>query len=81
MCLAVPGELLDATGDDPLTRVGRVSFGGVVRSVSLAYVPEARPGDYLVVHAGFALSVLDQEQAAEVFAALEQLSAAGPESG
>ena len=75
MCLAVPGELLEITDEDPLRRAGRVSFGGVVREANLAFVPEAKPGDYLVVHAGFALSVLDQEEAAEVFACLAQMEA------
>jgi hydrogenase expression/formation protein HypC len=74
MCLAVPGLLLSIDGDDPLLRSGRVSFGGVVRPVQLAYVPEARVGDYLVVHVGFAISVLDQLQARRV---LDELTAAG----
>ena len=63
MCLAVPGRLLSIDGSDPLLRSGRVSFGGVVRSVQLAYVPEAEVGDYLIVHVGFALSVLDEAAA------------------
>ena len=48
MCLAVPGKILSCTGDDPLERVGRVSFAGIVRDVSLAYVPEAQVGDYAI---------------------------------
>ena len=73
MCLAVPGKLLDIEGDDPLTRSGRVSFGGAVRRVNLAYVPEAVVGDYVNVHVGFALSVVDAEEAQRVFAALREL--------
>jgi hydrogenase expression/formation protein HypC len=75
MCLAVPGRLLEITGDDPLFRAGRVSFAGVVKAVSLSCVPEARVDDYVLVHAGMALSVVDQAEAAEVFAYLEQLGA------
>ena len=70
MCLAVPGQLLEITGDDPCFRTGRVSFGGVVKSVSLACVPEAKVDDYLLVHVGMALSVVDQKEAAETFAYL-----------
>ena len=74
MCLAVPGRLLSIEGSDPLLRSGRVSFGGAVRSVQLAYVPEAEVGDYLVVHVGFALSVLDEAAAQRL---LNDLLAAG----
>lgn len=71
MCLAIPGELLSVTGDDPLTRQGRVAFGGLVKPVNLACVPEARPGDYVLVHAGLALSVIDAEEARRTLAYLE----------
>lgn len=73
MCLAVPGKLLEITDDDPLKRSGKVSFGGIVKEVSLALVPEARVGDYVNVHVGFALSVLDEEEAGEVFEYLRQI--------
>jgi hydrogenase expression/formation protein HypC len=75
MCLAVPGKILSITGDDDLTRMGKVSFGGVVKEVSLAYVPEARPGDYVIVHAGFALSLLDEAEAEKVFEDLRAIQA------
>lgn len=64
MCLAVPGRVLSVEGDD-LQRTGRVDFGGVLRDISLAYLPEARPGDYVLVHVGLALSVVDEEAARE----------------
>ncbi|WP_099240364.1 HypC/HybG/HupF family hydrogenase formation chaperone [Synechococcus sp. BDU 130192] len=81
MCLAVPGKILEITGDDPLFKMGRVSFSGVVREVSLAYVPEAQVGDYAVVHAGFALSVLDEVAATETLATLAEMeSFAGGDS-
>jgi hydrogenase expression/formation protein HypC len=60
MCLAVPGQVLSIVGDDPLFRKGKVSFGGVTREVSLAYVPEVQVGDYVIVHVGFALSKVDE---------------------
>jgi hydrogenase expression/formation protein HypC len=70
MCLAVPGKVLSIAGDDPLTRVGRVSFGGIVKEASLACVPEAKVGDYVLVHVGFAISKLDEEEARRVLAYL-----------
>ena len=63
MCLALPGRILEITGDTPLERRARVSFGGVVKETSLAYVPQADVGDYVIVHVGFALSVVDEAEA------------------
>jgi len=62
MCLAIPGKILSIEGDD-LHRSGRVSFGGVVRAVSLAYLPEATIGDYAIVHAGVAIARVDEAEA------------------
>lgn len=73
MCLAVPGKILSTTGDDPLMRSGKVSFGGVAKEVSLAYVPEAKVGDYVVVHVGFALSIVDEAEAQQTLAEIAQL--------
>ena len=73
MCLAVPGKVLEITGDDPFFRTGRVSFGGVVKSVSLACVPEAKTGDYVLVHVGMALSIVDEAEAQEVFRYLQAM--------
>jgi hydrogenase expression/formation protein HypC len=67
MCLAIPGKILSVEGNDPLLRTGRVNFGGIVKDVSLGYVPEARVGDYVIVHVGFAISTLDQDEAMRVF--------------
>lgn len=72
MCLAVPGKVLTVTGTD-IDRAGRVSFGGIVKEVSLAYVPEARVGDYVLVHVGFAISVMDEAEASQVFQYLKQI--------
>lgn len=63
MCLAVPGEVLSIEGEDELTRQGRVAFGGVVKQVNLAYVPEAAIGDYVLVHAGCAIATIDPVEA------------------
>jgi hydrogenase expression/formation protein HypC len=76
MCLAIPGRILEITGDDDLSRAGRIDFGGVIREASLAAVPEARVGDFVIVHAGVALSVLDEEEARLVFETLRELDAA-----
>ena len=77
MCLAVPGEIVRIEGEDPVYRVGQVSFAGVIKEVSLAYVPEARVGDYALVHAGFAISLLDPEQAEQVWGYLKEMRDAG----
>lgn len=73
MCLAVPGQVLSVEGDDPLTRQGRVSFAGLVKVVNLAYAPEAETGDYVLVHAGFAIAVIDEEEAQRTLAYLAEV--------
>jgi len=73
MCLAIPGKLTTITGDDPLTRAGKVDFGGVLKEVSLAYVPEVKVGDYVIVHVGFALSRVDEAEANQVFEYLREM--------
>ena len=73
MCLAVPGKVLSVTDGDPLLRSGRVSFGGVVKEVSLACVPEAVPDDYVLVHVGMAISVVDPREAKRVFDYLQEM--------
>lgn len=76
MCLAVPGKVMDVSGED-LDRSGRVSFGGVIKDVSLAYVPEAQVGDFVIVHVGFALSKVDEAEARRVFEVLEEMGELG----
>ncbi len=73
MCLAVPGKITSISGDDPLLRTGKIDFGGVLKEASLAYVPEAKPGDYVIVHVGFAISRLDEAEAKKVFEYLRQM--------
>jgi hydrogenase expression/formation protein HypC len=75
MCLAVPGQLISTAGDG-MARTGRVSVGGVVREVSLALVPEAQVGDYVIIHVGAALSVVDEAEAQETFRYLQAMQEA-----
>jgi hydrogenase expression/formation protein HypC len=70
MCLAIPGRILGISGDDPLLRVGRIDFGGVIKEVNLVYTPEARPGEYVLVHVGFAMAVIDEIEAQRMFQTL-----------
>lgn len=74
MCLAIPGKIVEISGSEPLSKTARVSFGGVVKTVSLAYVPEVEIGDYVVVHVGFALSKIDEDAARETLADLQQIA-------
>ena len=73
MCLAVPGKILSVAGDEPLMRTGKISFGGVVKEANLAFVPEAVVGDYVLVHAGCAISTVDEQEAMRVFEYLRQM--------
>lgn len=66
MCLALPGEIIEILDEEDLLRPARVSFGGILKQVSLACLPEARVGDYVLVHVGFALSLLDPAEAEKV---------------
>jgi len=72
MCLAVPGKVLEIDEENPM-RMAKVDFGGIVRDASLAYVPGAQVGDYVIVHAGFAISQMDEEEALETFKLLEEI--------
>ncbi len=73
MCLAVPGKIVAITSDGELLRAGKVSFGGILKEVNLACVPEADEGDYVLVHVGFAISRIDEEEAGRVFEYLRQI--------
>lgn len=75
MCLAVPAKIMSLNdADDDLLRTGNVDFSGVQKEISLAYVPEANVGDYVIVHAGFALSVLDESEALASLQAFQELA-------
>ena len=73
MCLAVPGRIEKISGDTSETRIGRVSFGGITKEVNLAFVPEAKEGEYVLVHVGFALSTIDEFEANRVFEYLKEI--------
>lgn len=75
MCLGVPGRVLSVSEGE--LRMGKVSFGGVIKDVCLAYVPEAGVGDYVIVHVGFAISKIDEDEAQRVFTYLERLERGG----
>ena len=72
MCLAIPGRVIEIEGVD-LFRSARVSFGGIVREVNLCAVPEAEVGDYVLVHVGMAIGMIDEAEARRVFEYLEQI--------
>ena len=72
MCLAIPGKLTDVEVKDGV-RTGRVQFGGITRQACLDFVPEAQLGDYVMVHVGFAISLVDKEEAERTYALLETM--------
>jgi hydrogenase expression/formation protein HypC len=77
MCLAIPGKLIEIVQNPDGVRMGRANFGGIVKQVCLEYTPEANTGDYVLVHVGFALGIVDEAEAARTYQALkdmEQLS-------
>ncbi|HHH82491.1 MAG TPA: HypC/HybG/HupF family hydrogenase formation chaperone [Chloroflexi bacterium] len=73
MCLGIPGKIIEDYEADGL-RMGKVDFGGVVREVCLDYVPEAKVGEYVIVHVGFAISVVSEKEARETLKLLEEIS-------
>lgn len=75
MCLAVPGKVLSIEGTESILRTGKVQFGGIVKEVHLAYLPEAKVGDYVIVHVGFAISIVDEKEATRVFEYLKEMDA------
>lgn len=75
MCLAVPGRIVSIEGTDPAFRTGNVDFCGVRRIVNLAFTPEVVPGDFVLVHVGFALTRIDEEEAARTYKYLAEMGA------
>lgn len=73
MCLAVPGKITDIYVSNGLL-MGKIDFGGVVREACLTYVPEAKLGDYTIIHVGFALNLIDEKEALEILALLDEIS-------
>ncbi len=78
MCLGIPGKVLEIYQQNDLP-MGKVEFGGVVKEICLAYTPEAAVGDFVIVHVGFAISRIDEAEAAEIFSYLEEIGQAGAE--
>jgi hydrogenase expression/formation protein HypC len=75
MCLAVPGRVLNVDGVDPAFRSAVVDFCGVRKTINLAFTPEVQPGDYVLVHVGFAISRIDEIEASRTFEYLSQIGA------
>ena len=79
MCLAVPGRVLAIEGGDPAFRTAYVDFCGVRKTVNLAFAPEALIGDFVLVHVGFALTIIDEEEAARTYKYLAEIGALAEE--
>jgi hydrogenase expression/formation protein HypC len=77
MCLAIPGKIMSISGKGPFERMGKVNFGGIIKGVNLAFVPEAKVDDYVIVHVGFAISTLDESEANRVFDYLKEMDELG----
>jgi hydrogenase expression/formation protein HypC len=80
MCLAIPGKVVEIHRADGLS-LGKVSFGGVQKEVCLDWVPEVKVGDYVIVHVGFAISTMDEQEAMETLKILDQMSEIPPSTG
>ena len=74
MCLAVPGKIVAIEGTDPLTRMGKIEFSGVIKDINLAYVPEAKINDYVIVHVGFALEIINADEAIKLIEDINSLN-------
>jgi hydrogenase expression/formation protein HypC len=74
VCLAIPGKLIEVTEDPQGVRMGKANFGGIVKQVCLEYTPEVNAGDYVLVHVGFALAKVDEEEAARTYQLLEEMA-------
>ncbi|MDZ7617742.1 MAG: HypC/HybG/HupF family hydrogenase formation chaperone [Patescibacteria group bacterium] len=79
MCLGIPGKIVETFERDELP-MAKVEFGGILKDICLAYTPEAAPGQYVLVHVGFAINQIDETEAQEVFRYIEQIEEAGQES-
>ncbi len=77
MCLGVPGKVTQIQTNDVGMTMGKVSFGGIIKEVCLAYLPDVQIGEYVLVHVGFAISKIDEDEAAEVFEMLRQMEELG----
>jgi hydrogenase expression/formation protein HypC len=78
MCLAIPGKLIDIYQKENL-RMAKIDFGGIAKEICLEYTPEAKVGDYALVHVGFAISLMDEEEAQETLRLLQEIADLGEE--
>ena len=76
MCLGIPGKVVSIVAEEGGLSTGKIDFNGIVKDACLAYVPEAKVGDYVIIHAGFAISVIDEAEATQTFKYLEELDQA-----
>jgi hydrogenase expression/formation protein HypC len=77
MCLAIPGKVIEITDDPFGMRMGRANFGGIIKQVCLEYTPEVQPGDYVLVHVGFALCKVDEAEAERTYELLKEMDQLG----
>ncbi len=80
MCLGIPGKIIDVYEKNDLP-MGKIDFNGIAKEVCLAYVPEAKPGDYALIHVGFAISLMDEEEAQETLKLIQQVADLNDELG
>ena len=73
MCLAIPGKIENIDDGTAIFRTGKVNFAGIIKTVNLACTPEARIGDYVLVHAGLAISVIDKEEASKTLSCIDEI--------
>jgi hydrogenase expression/formation protein HypC len=78
MCLGIPGKIVEIYEEDAL-RMAKIDFGGIVKEACLAYLPEAKAGDYALIHVGFAISLMDEEEARETLKLLKEVEDLGNE--
>jgi hydrogenase expression/formation protein HypC len=80
MCLGIPGKITEIYEKDSL-KMGKLDFGGVIKEVCLAYVPEAQVGDYALIHVGFAISLMDEDEAIETLKLIKEVAEFSEEAG
>jgi hydrogenase expression/formation protein HypC len=78
MCLGIPAKVLELYETNSI-QMGKVDFGGVIKEICMAYVPEVKVGDYTLIHVGFALNIIDEQEAMETMELLQQIEAMGDE--
>ncbi|MHB1004142.1 MAG: HypC/HybG/HupF family hydrogenase formation chaperone [Chloroflexota bacterium] len=77
MCLGIPGQIVEIEANDQGLRMGTISYGGLTKEVSLVFVPDAQVGEYVIIHAGFAISKIDEHEANETLALLKEMADLG----